>query len=96
MKQSSWQDIFGKRGILKQAQAAGARAYKWKREGGIVYPLVDGRLFLFWDHVAALFPPGMISDMFSAYTRLVHRLASEPDATMTLSIRLKSATPSIA
>jgi len=42
--------------------------------------LVRGRLYLFWDHVVALFPPGMMRDMFAAYTGTLRRLASDPDA----------------
>ncbi len=35
----------------------------------------DGDLVLIWDAVDALFPPGMLDDMFAAYLRLLDRLA---------------------
>ncbi|OJH33931.1 hybrid non-ribosomal peptide synthetase/type I polyketide synthase [Cystobacter ferrugineus] len=36
-----------------------------------------GALVLSWDAVDALFPPGMVEDMFSAYQRLLEGLATE-------------------
>ncbi|PTL83576.1 hybrid non-ribosomal peptide synthetase/type I polyketide synthase [Vitiosangium sp. GDMCC 1.1324] len=36
-----------------------------------------GALVLSWDAVDALFPPGMVDDMFSAYQRLLEGLATE-------------------
>ncbi|MFM9558270.1 amino acid adenylation domain-containing protein [Streptomyces caniscabiei] len=41
----------------------------------------DGdRLRLTWDAVEALFPPGVLDDMFAAYTALLTSLAEEPTA----------------
>ena len=37
-------------------------------------------LGLLWDSVDALFPPGLLDDMLSAYVRLLERLADEPAA----------------
>ena len=42
--------------------------------------LIRGRLLLFWDHVAELFPPGLIRDMFAAYIETLQRLASDTSA----------------
>ncbi|WP_424217352.1 amino acid adenylation domain-containing protein (plasmid) [Streptomyces sp. BI20] len=39
-----------------------------------------GRLRLTWDAVEALFPPGVLDDMFAAYTALLTALAEEPEA----------------
>ncbi|MFI0242109.1 amino acid adenylation domain-containing protein [Streptomyces sp. NPDC016845] len=39
-----------------------------------------GRLRLTWDAVEALFPPGVLDDMFAAYTALLTSLAQEPAA----------------
>jgi pyochelin synthetase len=36
-----------------------------------------GTLFVSWDAVEALFPEGLLDDMFDAYSRLLHRLADE-------------------
>ena len=36
-----------------------------------------GGLRFNWDHVAALFPPGLVEDMFGAYVRLLHALADD-------------------
>jgi len=33
-----------------------------------------------WDAVEALFPPGLLDDMFAAYESLLHRLATDDDA----------------
>ena len=38
-----------------------------------------GALILCWDAVAALFPPGLLDDMFAAYTALLQRLATSTD-----------------
>ncbi|UQW99649.1 non-ribosomal peptide synthetase [Streptomyces sp. RerS4] len=38
----------------------------------------DGRLRLTWDAVEALFPAGVLDDMFAAYTALLTSLAEEP------------------
>lgn len=38
---------------------------------------VDGALLLAWDAVDALFPDGLIDDMFTAYARLIEWLAKE-------------------
>ena len=43
-----------------------------------------GGLRFNWDHVAALFPPGLVEDMFGAYARLLHALADDAG---TLSVR---------
>jgi amino acid adenylation domain-containing protein/non-ribosomal peptide synthase protein (TIGR01720 family) len=40
----------------------------------------DGTLLFNWDAVEELFPEGLLDDMFSAYCRLLHRLANEDDA----------------
>ncbi|MBP2472795.1 amino acid adenylation domain-containing protein [Crossiella equi] len=37
----------------------------------------DGELLLAWDSVDALFPDGLVEDLFAAYTRLVDGLAAE-------------------
>ncbi|MFG2043711.1 amino acid adenylation domain-containing protein [Dactylosporangium sp. NPDC048998] len=39
-----------------------------------------GRLRLTWDSVDALFPPGLLDDMFGSYTALLSRLATDPRA----------------
>lgn len=39
-----------------------------------------GALRFNWDHIAALFPPGMVDEMFGAYQRLLHALADDPVA----------------
>ncbi|MGC4019655.1 MAG: amino acid adenylation domain-containing protein [Muricomes sp.] len=39
---------------------------------------MDGRLCLFWDSVDELFYPGMLDEMFGAYTGLLRKLAKEP------------------
>ncbi len=39
---------------------------------------MDGELCLFWDSVDELFYPGMLDEMFFAYTDLLQRLAKEP------------------
>nr|CAF05649.1 TubD protein [Archangium disciforme] len=40
----------------------------------------EGALVLAWDSVEALFPPGMVDDMFHAYQRLLGALAEEEQA----------------
>ncbi|WP_051947941.1 non-ribosomal peptide synthetase [Streptomyces scabiei] len=40
----------------------------------------EGRLRLTWDAVEALFPPGMLDDMFGAYTGLLTSLATDAGA----------------
>ena len=40
----------------------------------------DGELLLFWDAVDALFPPGLLDDMFGAYQALLARLADDESA----------------
>ncbi|UNU27128.1 non-ribosomal peptide synthetase [Microcoleus vaginatus] len=44
------------------------------------YSEAGGTLFLNWDAVEELFPPGMIDDMFDAYCHLLQRLASSEEA----------------
>ncbi|MEG4490504.1 amino acid adenylation domain-containing protein [Microcoleus sp. D3_18_C4] len=44
------------------------------------YSEAGGTLFLNWDAVEELFPPGMIDDMFDAYCHLLQRLASSESA----------------
>lgn len=39
-----------------------------------------GALTYKWDAVEALFPPGVMDDMFAAYDRLIHALADDADA----------------
>lgn len=39
----------------------------------------DGGLGLFWDSVDELFYPGMLDEMFEAYTGLLRRLAADPE-----------------
>jgi pyochelin synthetase len=39
-----------------------------------------GALAFNWDTVDALFPPGLLDDMFTAYCELLRRLATDPDA----------------
>jgi yersiniabactin nonribosomal peptide synthetase len=38
---------------------------------------VEGGLHLSWDHIAEVFPPGLVRDMFAAYVRVLDRLAGE-------------------
>ena len=38
---------------------------------------LDGALFLTWDHVAEEFPEGMVSEMFTAYQRLLRSLVDD-------------------
>ena len=40
---------------------------------------MDGSLCLFWDSVDELFYPGMLDEMFRAYTGLLHTLAVHPE-----------------
>lgn len=40
---------------------------------------MDGCLCLFWDSVDELFYPGMLDEMFRAYTGLLHTLAVHPE-----------------
>ena len=40
----------------------------------------DGGLWATWDAVEALFPEGMLDDMFAAYTAYITRLANDEDA----------------
>ncbi|MBI1925979.1 amino acid adenylation domain-containing protein, partial [Candidatus Poribacteria bacterium] len=40
----------------------------------------NGGLVLFWDAVEALFPEGLLDDMFSAYCHFLQRLADEEEA----------------
>lgn len=40
----------------------------------------DGGVTCFWDAVDELFPPGMVDDMFDAYSRLLHELADDAGA----------------
>jgi len=40
----------------------------------------DGALVLMWDSVEALFPPGLLDDMFAAYVSFLRRLADDETA----------------
>ena len=45
-----------------------------------VVELPDGALMLFWDTVDALFPPGLLDDMFASYQALLDQLAQDEAA----------------
>ncbi|HSF38648.1 MAG TPA: amino acid adenylation domain-containing protein, partial [Thermoanaerobaculia bacterium] len=40
----------------------------------------DGEVFVNWDAVEELFPPGMLDDMFAAYRELLQELVDHPEA----------------
>ncbi|NJO14615.1 MAG: amino acid adenylation domain-containing protein [Thioploca sp.] len=48
----------------------------------------EGQLWLTWDVVAALFPPGLIETMFTAYLNLLNRLATEEQLWQTTTLDL--------
>jgi amino acid adenylation domain-containing protein len=44
------------------------------------WELPDGSLLVIWDVIDAMFPPGLITDMFAGYATIVERLASDEAA----------------
>lgn len=78
-------------GLAAQGQTAAGMRYFGQYEYSItqtpqvwldhqMLELPDGELMLFWDAVDALFPPGLLDDMFGACQALLDRLAQDDAA----------------